>query len=151
REIGSCVRWTTPIRHHDQPELAIRNAVEPSPAQYRYRTPARQYYQTGRKSTQVRRQAAPSDGVVHASSHIYHYGYKFVSAPRGWFHKLKERIESFKGKGNERKTTLTKKTVLAEKEKFPSPSLLSDQRGVVSLEMPAVVFFLMTFLLLPLA
>ena len=46
---------------------------------------------------------------------------------------------------------MTERTVLAGKDKLTSTSLLSDQRGVVSLEMPAVVFFLMTFLLLPLA
>ena len=72
------------IRHHDQPEPAIRNAVEPSSAQYSYRTPARKYHQTGRKSTQVRRQDDCSDGVVLSSSHVHHYGYKFVSAPRGF-------------------------------------------------------------------
>ena len=45
------------------------------------RTPARKYYQAGRKSTQVRRQADYSDGVVHASSHVRHFGCKSVSAP----------------------------------------------------------------------
>jgi hypothetical protein len=46
---------------------------------------------------------------------------------------------------------VTERTVLAGKNKLTSTSLLSDQRGVVSLEMPAVVFFLMITLLLPLA
>jgi hypothetical protein len=46
---------------------------------------------------------------------------------------------------------MTERTVLAGKNKLTSTSLLSDQRGVVALEMPAVVFFLMLSLLLPLA
>jgi hypothetical protein len=46
---------------------------------------------------------------------------------------------------------MTERAVLAEKDKLTSTSLLWDQRGVVALEMPAVVFFLMISLLLPLA
>jgi hypothetical protein len=46
---------------------------------------------------------------------------------------------------------MTERAALAGKNKLTSTSLLSDQRGVVALEMPAVVFFLMISLLLPLA
>jgi hypothetical protein len=46
---------------------------------------------------------------------------------------------------------MTQRTGLAGKNKMTSTSLLLDQRGAVALEMPAVVFFLMISLLLPLA
>ena len=44
---------------------------------------------------------------------------------------------------------MTERTALAGKDK--STTLLSDQRGAVALEMPAVALFMMIFLLLPLA
>jgi hypothetical protein len=47
--------------------------------------------------------------------------------------------------------TMSERTALAGKNKMTSTTLLSDQRGAVALEMPAVVFFLMISLLLPLA
>jgi hypothetical protein len=57
----------------------------------------------------------------------------------------------FDGHGNASGNTMIQRTVLAGKNKMTSTSLLSDQRGVVALEMPAVVFFLMLSLLLPAA
>src|SRR5215831_2225798 len=53
--------------------------------------------------------------------------------------------------GNARGNAMTERTALAGKNKMASTTLLSDQRGAVALEMPAVVFFLMISLLLPLA
>jgi len=46
---------------------------------------------------------------------------------------------------------MTERTVLAEKNKLTSTTLLSDQRGAVAFEMPIVWLFLMMSLLLPLA
>jgi hypothetical protein len=46
---------------------------------------------------------------------------------------------------------MTERTVLTGKDKSTSTTLLSDQRGVVSLEMPAVCLFMMMGLLVPLA
>ena len=46
---------------------------------------------------------------------------------------------------------MTERTVLAEKKKLISATLLSDQRGAVALEMPAVVLFMMIWLVVPLA
>ena len=46
---------------------------------------------------------------------------------------------------------MTERTVLTGKDKSTFTTLLSDQRGVVALEMPAVALFMMIGLLVPLA
>jgi|SRR5215471_5652993 len=56
------------------------------------------------------------------------------------------RARCFKDQGNARINTVTERTLGGN-----FTTLLSDQRGAVALEMPAVVFFLMISLLLPLA
>jgi len=61
------------------------------------------------------------------------------------------RARCFKGQGNARGNTLAETTVSAGKGKLTSTTLLSDQRGAVALEMPAVCFFVIIGLLLPLA
>jgi hypothetical protein len=61
------------------------------------------------------------------------------------------RARCFKGQGNGRGNTLTERTVLAGKDKLTSTTLLSDQRGAVAFELPIVLLFLMSLLLLPLA
>jgi hypothetical protein len=61
------------------------------------------------------------------------------------------RARCFKDQGNARGNTLTERTVLAEKNKLTSTTLLSDQRGAVAFETVIVWAFLMLSLLLPLA
>jgi hypothetical protein len=61
------------------------------------------------------------------------------------------RARCFKGQGNAWANNMTERTALAGKNKFASTTLLTDQRGAVALEMPAVVLFMMMSLLVPLA
>ena len=56
------------------------------------------------------------------------------------------RPRCFKGQGNAKGNIVTERTLPGN-----STTLLSDQRGAVALEMPAVVLFLMMSLLVPLA
>ena len=57
----------------------------------------------------------------------------------------------FKGQGNAKGNTMSERTVLAEKDKLISTTLLSDRRGAVAFEMIIVYLFMMFGLLLPLA
>jgi hypothetical protein len=62
----------------------------------------------------------------------------------------RSRVRCFKGQGNAKGNTLTKRT-LAGKDKFTSTTLLSDQRGAVAFETVIVFGFMIMSLLLPLA
>ena len=80
-KLGSTSDGLRRVRRHDEPEPAIRHAVEPGSALYRRRTPAGLDHQARRKGAQVGRQTDDSDGVVHASRHVRHFGRESVSAP----------------------------------------------------------------------